>query len=149
MGQKFLLPFRLITSPGVLPNAGAIFAEDCSLWQSRLYCIRLDGNDKNDVINDAEFTVNNLLLSREVKNFVKSITKKGWEKLAYGRENEPEYAKRAALEVITNHFIHLNYTMMGEEAHLDICEERFIAVSSGVMFEGMLFQDIDINEVST
>lgn len=38
---------------------------------------------------------------------------------------------------------------MGEEAHLDICEERFIAVSSGVMFEGMLFQDIDINEVST
>ena len=78
--KKFLLSFGLITNTGVLTNAGALFADDCPLWQSRLYCTRWDGKDKSDAINDAEFTGNILLLLREAMNFVKSNTKKGWEK---------------------------------------------------------------------
>lgn len=39
-------------------NAGALFADDCPLWQSRLYCTRWDGKEKSDAINDAEFTGN-------------------------------------------------------------------------------------------
>lgn len=51
------------------------------MWQSRLYCTRWDGKNKSDAINDAEFTGNILLLLREAMNFVKSNTRKGWEKL--------------------------------------------------------------------
>ena len=147
--KKFLLSFGLITKTGVLTNAGALFADDCPLWQSRLYCTRWDGNDKSDAINDAEFTGNILLLLREAMNFVKSNTKKGWEKLPDGRKNKPEYAERAVLEAMVNHFIHRDYTVMGGEVHLDIYDDRLTVTSPGGMYNGSLIQDLDIAEVSS
>ena len=147
--KKFLLSFGLITNTGVLTNAGALFADDCPLWQSRLYCTRWDGNDKSDAINDAEFTGNILLLLREAMNFVKSNTKKGWEKLPDGRKNKPEYAERALLEAMVNHFIHRDYTVMGGEVHLDIYDDRLTVTSPGGMYNGSLIQDLDIAEVSS
>lgn len=147
--KKFLLSFGLITNTGVLTNAGALFADDCPLWQSRLYCTRWDGNDKSDAINDAEFTGNILLLLREAMNFVKSNTKKGWEKLPDGRKNKPEYAERAVLEAMVNHFIHRDYTVMGGEVHLDIYDDRLTVTSPGGMYNGSLIQDLDIAEVSS
>ena len=96
--KKYLLSFGLITGAGNLTNAGALFADDCPLWQSRLYCTRWDEKEKGDAINDAEFTGNVLMLLREAMNFVKSNTKKGWEKQPDGRKNKPEYAERAVLE---------------------------------------------------
>ena len=95
--KKYLLSFGLVTNSGNLTNAGALFADDCPMWQSRLYCTRWDGKAKGDAINDAEFTGNVLMLLREAMNFVKSNTKKGWEKLPNGRKNKPEYAERAVL----------------------------------------------------
>ena len=147
--KKFLLSFGLITNTGVLTNAGALFADDCPLWQSRLYCTRWDGNDKSDAINDAEFTGNILLLLREAMNFVKSNTKKGWEKLPDGRKNKPEYAERAVLEAMVNHFIHRDYTVMGGEVHLDIYDDRLTVTSPGGLYNGSLIQDLDIAEVSS
>ena len=79
-----------VDNDGYLTNAGALFADDCWLSQSRLYCTRWDGLEKSDAINDAEFKGNILLLLREAMNFVKSNTKKGWEKLPDGRKNKPE-----------------------------------------------------------
>ena len=96
--KKYLLSFGLITGTENLTNAGALFADDCPLWQSRLYCTRWDEKEKGDAINDAEFTGNVLMLLREAMNFVKSNTKKGWEKQPDGRKNKPEYAERAVLE---------------------------------------------------
>ena len=77
--KKYLLSFGLVTNTGCLTNAGALFADDSPLWQSRLYCTRWDGRVKGDAINDAEFTGNVLMLLREAMNFVKSNTKRGWE----------------------------------------------------------------------
>lgn len=82
--KKYLLSFGLVTATGNLTNAGALFADDCPLWQSRLYCTRWDGKEKGDAINDAEFTGNVLMLLREAMNFVKSNTKKGWENYLMG-----------------------------------------------------------------
>ena len=87
--KKYLLSFGLVTNTGYLTNAGALFADDSPLWQSRFYCTRWDGKEKGDAINDAEFTGNVLMLLREAMNFVKSNTKKGWEKLPDGRKNKP------------------------------------------------------------
>lgn len=147
--RKYLLSFGLITINGTLTNAGALFADDCPLWQSRLYCTRWDGITKSDAINDAEFTGNVLMLLREAMNFVKSNTKKGWEKLSDGRKNKPEYAERAVLEAMVNHFIHRDYTVMGGEVHLDIYDDRLVVTSPGGMYNGMLIQNLDIADVSS
>ncbi len=147
--KKFLVFFGLVTNTGVLTNAGALFADDCPLWQSRLYCTRWDGKDKSDAINDAEFTGNVLLLLREAMNFVKSNTRKGWEKLPNGRKNKPEYAERAVLEAMVNHFIHRDYTVMGGEVHLDIYDDRLTVTSPGGMYNGLLIQNLDIADVSS
>ena len=147
--KKYLLSFGLVTNLGNLTNAGALFADDCPLWQSRLYCTRWDGKAKGDAINDAEFTGNVLMLLREAMNFVKSNTKKGWEKLPNGRKNKPEYAERAVLEAMVNHFIHRDYTVMGGEVHLDIYDDRLAVTSPGGMYNGMLIQDLDIADVSS
>ena len=82
-------------------------------------------------------------------NFVKSNTKRGWEKLPDGRKNKPEYAERAVLEAIVNHFIHRDYTVMGSEVHLDIYDDRLTVTSPGGMYNGMLIQDLDIKDVSS
>lgn len=101
--KKYLLSFGLVTKDGFLTNAGALFADDCWLSQSRLYCTRWTGLEKEDAINDAEFKGNILLLLREAMAFVKANTKKGWVKLPNGRKNKPEYAERAVLEALVNH----------------------------------------------
>lgn len=147
--KKYLLSFGLVTGTGDLTNAGALFADDCPLWQSRLYCTRWDGLEKSDAINDAEFTGNILMLLREAMNFVKSNTKKGWEKLPDRRKNKPEYAERAVLEAMVNHFIHRDYTVMGGEVHLDIYDDRLTVTSPGGMYNGMLIQNLDIANVSS
>lgn len=147
--KKYLLSFGLVTGANKLTNAGALFADDCPLWQSRLYCTRWDGKEKGDAINDAEFTGNVLMLLREAMNFVKSNTKKGWKKLPDGRKEKPEYAERAVLEAMVNHFIHRDYTVMGGEVHLDIYDDRLAVTSPGGMCNGMLIQDLDIADVSS
>jgi ATP-dependent DNA helicase RecG len=147
--KKYLLSFGLVNSAGTLTNAGALFADDCPLWQSRLYCTRWDGTIKGDAINDAEFTGNVLMLLREAMNFVKSNTKRGWEKLPDGRKNKPEYAERAVLESMVNHIIHRDYTVMGGEVHLDIYDNRLAVTSPGGMYNGLLIQDLDIADVSS
>lgn len=82
--KKYLLSFGLITKTDYLTNAGALFADDSPLWQSRLYCTRWNGREKNDAINDSEFSGNVLMLLREAMNFVKSNTKRG------GKNYRPE-----------------------------------------------------------
>ena len=147
--KKYLLSFGLVTGNGYLTNAGALFSDDCPLWQSRLYCTRWAGKDKSDAINDAEFTGNVIMLLRESMNFVKSNTRKGWEKLPNGRKNKPEYAERAVLEAMVNHFIHREYTVIGGEVHLDIYDDRLTVTSPGGMYNGQIIQNLDIANVSS
>ena len=147
--KKYLQSFGLVAHAGNLTNAGALFADDCPLWQSRLYCTRWEGKEKGDAINDAEFSGNVLMLLREAMNFVRSNTKRSWEKLPDGRKNKPEYAERAVLEAMVNHFIHRDYTVMGGEVHLDIYDDRLVVTSPGGMYNGLLIQNLDIADVSS
>ena len=54
-----------------------------------------------------------------------------------GRKNKPEYAERAVLEAMVNHFIHRDYTVMGGEVHLDIYDDRLAVTSPGGMYNGL------------
>lgn len=69
------------------------------------------------------------MLLREAMNVIKSNTKRDWKKQPNGRKNKPEYAERATLETIINHLIHRNYTVMGDEVHLDIYNDRLTVVA--------------------
>ena len=88
-------------------------------------------------------------LLREAMNFVKANTRKGWEKLPNGRKNKPEYAERAVLEALVNHFIHRDYTVMGGEVHLDIYDDRLAITSPGGMYNGQKVQDLPLDEISS
>ena len=66
-----------------------------------------------------------------------------------GRKNKPEYAERAVLETMVNHFIHRDYTVMGSEVHLDIYDDRLTVTSPGGMYNGALIQNLDIADVSS
>lgn len=147
--KKYLQSFGLVTKAGLLTNAGMLFADDCKLSQSRLYCTRWNGVEKGDALNDAEFKGNILLLLREAMNFIKANTRKGWEKLPNGRKNKPEYAERAVLEACVNHLIHRDYTVMGGEVHLDIYDNRLAFTSPGGMYSGQNVQDIPLEDVSS
>ena len=147
--KKYLLSFGLVTNTGNLTNAGALFADDSPMWQSRLYCTRWDGLEKSDAINDSEFNGNILILLREAMDFVKANTRKGWEKLPNGRKNKPEYSERAVLEALVNHFIHRDYTVMGSEVHLDIYDDRLSITSPGGMYSGQNVQDLSLEDISS
>ena len=147
--KKYLMSFGLVTEDGNLTNAGGLFADDCWLSQSRLYCTRWNGLEKDAAINDAEFKGNILLLLREAIAFVKANTRKGWEKLPNGRKNKPEYAERAVLEAMVNHFIHRDYTVMGGEVHLDIYDDRIAVTSPGGMYSGQQVQDVPLEDISS
>ena len=147
--KKFLKSFGLLTEDGYLTNAGVLFSDDCNQSQSRLYCTKWNGLEKDDAINDAEFKGNILMLLREAMNFAKSNTRNGWEKLPDGRKNKPEYAERAVLEAVVNHLIHRDYTVMGGEVHLDIYDDRLVFSSPGGMYSGQKVQDLAIDEISS
>ena len=66
-----------------------------------------------------------------------------------GRKNKPEYAERAVLETMVNHFIHRDYTVIGGEVHLDIYDNRLVVTSPGGMYNGTLIQEQDIADVSS
>ena len=100
-------------------------------------------------MGNVEKLPNNVMLLREAMNFVKSNTNRGWEKLPNGRKNKPEYAERAVLEAMFNHFIQRDYTVMGSAVHLDIYDDRLTVTSPGGMYNGMLIQDLDIADVSS
>lgn len=89
------------------------------------------------------------MLLQEAVNFVKSNTRKGWEKLPDGKKIKAEYAERAILEAFVNHFIHRDYTVMGGEVHLDIYDDRLTITSPGGMYNGSLIQNLDIKDVSS
>ena len=64
-------------------------------------------------------------------------------------ENKPEYAERAVLEAMVNHFIHRDYTVMGGEVHLDIYDDRIAVTSPGGMYSGQRVQDLALEEISS
>ena len=68
---------------------------------------------------------------------------------AWWTKNKPEYAERAVLEAMVNHFIIRDYTVMGSEVHLDIYDDRLTLTSLGGMYNGMLIQDLGIKDVSS
>ena len=145
--EKMLESMGLVLADGFLTQAGLLFSDSCSVYNSKLVGTRWKGTTKSDAINDREYQGNLLLLLRAGMDFVNANTNNGWIKLPDRRKNFPDYADRAVLEAIVNHLIHRDYLIVGGEVHIDIFDDRIEFNSPGGMFDGSLIQNRDITKV--
>ena len=145
--DKYLESFGLVTSDGKLTNAGLLFVDNCTVFQSRIFCTRWIGLYKDDAISSVEHRANLVLLLKYGMDFIKNYTMSGWVKMPNYRLNLPDYSDRAIFEGLVNHLIHRDYTLMGGEVHIDIYDDRVELVSHGAMLDGTQIQDRDIYRV--
>ena len=110
--DKYLESFGLVTSDGKLTNAGLLFVDNCTVFQSRIFCARWTGLYKDDAISSVEHRANLVLLLKYGMDFIKNYTMSGWVKMPNYRQNLPDYSDRAIFEGLVNHLIHQDYTVM-------------------------------------
>ena len=145
--DKYLESFGLVTSDGKLTNAGLLFVDNCTVFQSRIFCTRWTGIYKDNAISSIEHRANLVLLLKYGMDFIKNYTMSGWVKMPNYRLNLPDYSDRALFEGLVNHLIHRDYTIMGGEVHIDIYDDRVELVSPGAMLDGTQIQDRGISKV--
>ena len=121
--------------------------DNCTVFQSRIFCTRWTGLYKDDAISSVEHRANLVLLLKYGMDFIKNYTMSGWVKMPNYRLNLPDYSDRAIFEGLVNHLIHRDYTVMGGEVHIDIYDDRVELVSPGAMLDGTQIQDRDIYKV--
>ena len=143
--------FGLIDGTGSLTNAGALLADNCPIYQSRLFCTRWNGLNKasglQDALDDAEYSGSLVSLLEEGEAFVKRNSRKGWFKASDHRVELPDYPERSVTEGIVNALIHRDYLDTGSEVHIDIFDNRLEIYSPGGMYDGINVQDRDILRV--
>ncbi|MDD7306768.1 MAG: helix-turn-helix domain-containing protein [Peptoniphilaceae bacterium] len=145
--EKDLKSFGLVNDEGNLTIAGALFADDYQVYQSRVFCTRWNGltkaNGRIDALDDAEFEGNIIYLLKASLDFVKRNTKKMWKKGPVYRIEYPEYPERAVQESLVNALIHRDYSVIGSEVHVDIYDDRLEIYSPGGMYDGTFIQNLN------
>lgn len=143
--------FGIRKADGTLTNAGALLADNCPIYQSRLFCTRWNGLTKasglQDALDDAEYTGSIISLLQEGEAFVKRNSHKGWFKEPDRRVELPDYPERSVTEGIVNALIHRDYLVVGSEVHIDMFDDRLEIFSPGGMYDGINVQDRDIMRV--
>lgn len=151
--EKGLKSFGLVNDEGNLTIAGALFADDYQVYQSRVFCTRWNGltkaNGRMDALDDIEFEGNIIYLLKASLDFVKRNSKKMWKKGPVFRIEYPEYPERAVQEALVNALIHRDYSVIGSEVHVDIYDDRLEIYSPGGMYDGTFIQDINPLNVSS
>ncbi|HEP1257235.1 ATP-binding protein [Helcococcus kunzii] len=151
--DKDLKSFGLVNDEGNLTIAGALFADNYQVYQSRVFCTRWNGltkaNGRMDALDDIEFEGNIIYLLKASLDFVKRNSKKMWKKGPVYRIEYPEYPERAVQEALVNALIHRDYSVIGSEVHVDIYDDRLEIYSPGGMYDGTFVQDLNPLNVSS
>lgn len=151
--ENDFLSFGLIDGNNYLTNAGALFADEKLIFQSRIFCTRWNGLDKVngllEAIDDKEFEGGILYLLHSGEDFVKINSKKMWKKGAQYRIEYPDYPERAVQEAIVNALIHRDYSEVGSEIHIDMYDDRLEIYSPGGMYDGSLIQEQNIYNIAS
>lgn len=147
------ISFGLIFENEKLTYAGVLFADQCSIMQSRIFCTRWNGLEKgsifDDALDDSEYNGNIINLLNNAMSFIKNNSKVKWRKTPSGREEMPDYPQIAVREALVNAIIHRNYMIQGSEIHVDIYDDRLEIVSPGGMVDGKKIQDLDITKIAS
>ena len=139
--------FGLALSDGRLTNVGAVFADDCPLRHSRVFCTRWNGLSMAAGVMDAkdnqEFAGGLLSMLQYAEDFVRVNSRHSWHKLARTRIEFVEYPERSVHEALVNAFIHRDYLVTGSEVHVDIFDDRIEITSPGGMPGERKIEDFD------
>ena len=145
--------FCLTNTEGFLTNAGKLFTDQKSVYNSRVFCTRWNGLEKgsifDDAIDDKEFEGNLIHLLENSINFVKNNSKVRFEKKETYRIDKPDYSERAVTEALVNALIHRDYLIMGSEVHIDMYDNRLEITSPGGMYAGKPIQDCNIEDITS
>jgi ATP-dependent DNA helicase RecG len=148
---KDYVSFGMSKPDGTLTYAGLLFADDCPLLQSRVFCTRWNGLTKgsvhDDALDDKEFEGDLISLLKNGSDFININSKVRWRKTPDSRIDKPDYAQRAAFEALANALMHRDYSIIGSEVHVDMYDDRLEIYSPGGMFDGSLIQELNINDV--
>ena len=148
-----LISFGLLKSDGVLTRAGALFADYCPVYNSRLFCTRWSGLTMGagliDAIDDAEFSANVLMLVQNGVDFMGKHNRVMWNVEGMTRDNYPDYPKEALREALTNAIIHRSYVLPGTEVHIAIYDDRIEITSPGGMYDNKPIQELDLKSVAS
>lgn len=151
--EKDLKSFGLVNDENNLTIAGALFADNYQVYQSRVFCTRWNGltkaNGRMDALDDIEFEGNIIYLLKASLDFVRRNSKKMWKKGPVYRIEFPEYPERAVQEALVNALIHRDYSVVGSEVHVDIYDDRLEIYSPGGMYDGTFVQDLNPLNVSS
>jgi predicted HTH transcriptional regulator len=143
--------FGMVTGEN-LTFAGALFADQYAVYQSRIFCTRWNGltkTSKFEAKDDAEFEGNIIKILGEALSFIKVNSAVKWHKSPNGRIEYHDYAYDAYYEALVNALVHRSYTIMGSEIHIDMYDDRMEIVSPGGMVDGRLIQEIPIEQVAS
>lgn len=135
-----------------LTFAGALFTDQYTVYQSRIFCTRWNGLTKTakfEAKDDAEFEGSIIKLLGEALSFIKVNSAIKWYKSGDGRVEYHDYPLNAYYEALVNALIHRSYTIKGSEIHIDIYNDRMEIVSPGGMADGRLIQEVPLDEVAS
>jgi len=143
--------FGMLKDGGILTFVGALFADQCPVYQSRVFCTRWNGLKKGglhvDALDANEFQSNVINLLEDSLKFVRHNSSVKWEKTGTGRIEKPDYPAQAVHEALVNALVHRDYMIQGSEIHIDIYDDRLEIVSPGGMPDGKRIQELNIDDI--
>lgn len=143
--------FGMLMGDETLTYVGALFADQCPIYQSRVFCTRWNGLKKGglyvDAIDNDEFQSNAISLLTDALKFVRHNSSIKWKKTGTGRIEMPDYPSEAVHEALVNALVHRDYMIQGSEIHVDMYDDRLEIVSPGGMPDGKRIQDLNIDDI--
>lgn len=143
--------FGMLSGDDTLTFVGALFADQCPVYQSRVFCTRWNGLKKGglyvDSLDNDEFQSNVISLLTDALKFVRHNSSIKWKKTGTGRIEMPDYPSEAVHEALVNSLVHRDYMIQGSEIHVDMYDDRLEIVSPGGMPDGKRIQDLNIDDI--
>jgi ATP-dependent DNA helicase RecG len=143
--------FGMLMGDETLTYVGALFADQCPIYQSRVFCTRWNGLKKGglyvDALDNDEFQSNVISLLTDALKFVRHNSSIKWKKTGTGRIEMPDYPSEAVHEALVNALVHRDYMIQGSEIHVDMYDDRLEIVSPGGMPDGKRIQDLNIDDI--
>ncbi|MDR1019163.1 MAG: putative DNA binding domain-containing protein [Synergistaceae bacterium] len=143
--------FGMLMGDDTLTYVGALFADQCPIYQSRVFCTRWNSLKKGglyvDALDNDEFQSNAISLLMDALKFVRHNSSVKWKKTGAGRIEMPDYPPEAVHEALVNALVHRDYMIQGSEIHVDMYDDRLEIVSPGGMPDGKRIQDLNIDDI--
>jgi ATP-dependent DNA helicase RecG len=143
--------FEMLSGEDALTFVGALFADQCPIYQSRIFCTRWNGLKKGglyvDALDNDEFQSNAISLLTDALKFIRHNSSVKWKKTGSGRIEMPDYPSEAAHEALVNALVHRDYMIKGSEIHVDMYDDRLEVVSPGGLPDGKRIQDLNLDDV--